>query len=115
MNDTGDGYRDPLKHKRFVIEIEQSIRAANSEIIHKRIPELSRDKILSFSVAVGRLRARYLAAAINLSVNEAGEPPDKAFISDLTEKREMYEESLAAFDALLGAIEKGYIDIEELD
>ena len=59
MNDSGDDYRDLLNQKRFLSEIELGIRDANRELIHTRIPELNKDKILDFAVAVGRLRARY--------------------------------------------------------
>ena len=115
MNDTGDDYRDLLNQKRFLSEIELGIRAANRELIHGRIPELNKDKILKFAVAVGRLRARYLAAAVTMSVNEDGESSDKGYIDDLRQKREAYEETRVAFDALRDAVEKGYIDVEELE
>jgi len=55
MNDSGDDYRDLLNQKRFLSEIELGIRDANRELIHTRIPELNKDKILDFAVAVGRL------------------------------------------------------------
>ena len=114
MNENRDDYRDLLVQKRFLAEVEQGIRLANRELIHKRIPELNKDKILSFAIAVGRLRARYLAAAVNMSVNEAGEPPDKDYIEDLRQKRQAHEEARVGFDALRDAMEKGYIDVEEL-
>ncbi|MAF50105.1 MAG: hypothetical protein QGH73_18720 [Rhodospirillales bacterium] len=114
MNENRDDYRDLLVQKRFLAEVEQGIRLANRELIHKRIPELNKDKILSFAIAVGRLRARYLAAAVNMSVNEAGESPDKDYIEDLRQKRQAYEEARVGFDALRDAMEKGYIDVEEL-
>ncbi len=114
MSDTGDDYRDLLNQKRFLSDIELGIRLANRDLIHGRIPELNKDKIQNFAVAVGRLRARYLEAAVNMSVNEAGESPAGDYINDLRQKREAYEEARVAFDALRDAVEKGYIDVEEL-
>ena len=50
-----------------------------------------------------------------MSVNEAGESPDKGYIDDLRQKREADEEARVAFDALHDAVEKGYIEVEELE
>ena len=115
MSDTGDDYRDLLNQKRFLSEIELGIRQANRELIHGRIPELNKDKILNFAVAVRSFWARYLAAAVDMSVNEAGESPDKDYIDDLRQKREAYKEARVAFDTLRDAVENGYIDVEELE
>ena len=64
---------------------------------------------------MGRLRARYLDAAFGISVNEDGEPPDQEQLTDLRLKREMYEEARLGFESLRDAIEKGYIDVAELN
>jgi hypothetical protein len=109
-----DDYKLLQAQKRFLGEIEQGIRLANRELIHKKIPELNKDSILTFAVAVGRLRASYLEMAVNMSVGEHGDPPDQAYIDELHRKRTMYEEAKIAFDALRDAIEKGYIDVEDL-
>jgi hypothetical protein len=61
------------------------------------------------------LRARYLQAAMGISVNSAGDPPKDTEIADLRAKREMYEEARLGFEALRDAIEKGYIDASGLD
>lgn len=114
MAETQDEYQQLIEQKRFLGEVEQGIRFANREIIHQRIPSLSKDTILSFAVAAGRLRARYLEAAFKLGVNEDGDPPDQAEINELKNRREMYLEAREAFEALREAIEKGYIDVEGL-
>ncbi len=111
MTDGQDDYQILLAQKRFLGEVEQGIRFANREVIHKHIPELDKDNVLAFAVAVGRLRARYLEAAFKLGINEHGDPPDQSEISELRNHREMYEEARAAFEALREAIEKGYVDI----
>lgn len=99
-------------HQRFLAEVEQGVRMANREVIHERIPGLTKETFLALAVSVGRLRARHLAAAFALAVNEHGDPPDQAEIADLRNRREMYEEARAAFDSLREAIEKGYIGVE---
>ena len=111
MVEMQDDYQQFMEHKRFLGEIEQGIRFANREIIHRRIDSLNKDTILGFAVAVGRLRARYLEAAFKLGVNEHGDPPDLAEINELKTRREMFEEAKNAFEALREAIEKGYVDI----
>lgn len=114
MVDDGDEYHQLMKQKRFLGEIEQGIRLANTEIIHKQVHELSKDKILTLAVAVGRLRARYLDAAVHMPIGEGGEPPEAAIVEDLRTKRLLFEEAKASFEALVDAIEKGYIDVEGL-
>jgi hypothetical protein len=109
-----DDYQQLLDQKRFLGEIEQGIRFANREIIHKQIPHLTKDGVLAFAVAVGRLRARYLEAAFRLGRDEHGDAPDKAEIAELKSRREMYEEARNAFDALRDAIEKGYVEVAEI-
>jgi len=108
-----DDFHDLIEEKRFLAEIEQGIRFANREIIHQRIPSLNTDNILSFAVAVGRLRARYLEAAFKMGVNENGDPPQEAEVKELRLRREMYEEARDAFEALQDAIFKGYVDVEK--
>lgn len=105
---------DLKAHARFLSEVEQDIRTANTQIIHERIPALSREAIHAFAVAVGRLRARYLEAAFKLGVDEHGDPPDEQQVNELRRRREMFEEARSAFDALQHAIGRGYIDVEGL-
>ncbi len=105
-----DDYKKLMDQKRFLSEIEQGIRLANREVIHARIPEITKKTVLSFSVAVASLRARYLEDAFRIG-SEHGNPPDQAEITALKTSREMYEEAKNAFEALRYAIERGYVDI----
>ncbi|MBL6932685.1 MAG: hypothetical protein ISR45_07015 [Rhodospirillales bacterium] len=114
MSDSGD-YKDLMKQKHFLGEIEQAIRFANNELIHKQIPILNKDKILAFAVQIGKLRANYLEAAFKIGINESTEPPAPEVIDDIQRKRELFEEARLGFDALKEAIEKGYVDIEGMD
>lgn len=104
-----------LQVQRVLKEIEEGIRVANREIIHESIPELSRDSLLAFSVAVGRLRAAYLKEAFQMCVAEPSKEPDSEGIRSLREKRELFDEARLAYDALLHAIEREYIVFSELN
>jgi len=109
-----DEYRSFVDQKRFLSEIEHGIRLANREIIDKRIPSITKDSVLSFAVAVARMRADYLSAAFSISSNDRGEAPDKDTVDNLREKRLMYEEARDAFEALRDAIVKGYAALAEM-
>jgi len=101
------------KGKRFLMELESAIGAANREVIHNHIPAMSRARILPFAISVAQLRARYLEAAFTFSDKEHGEALSDAEIDELRRHREMYEEAREAFAALTHAIERGYVDLEE--
>lgn len=112
MNDEAhsDDYKKLMDQKRFLSDIEQGIRLANREVIHARIPQITKKAVLSFSLAVAGLRARYLEEAFRIGA-EHGSPPDQQEIKALKTSREMYEEAKYAFEALRYAIERGYVDI----
>jgi hypothetical protein len=110
--DHTDDYKSMMNQKRFLNEIEQGIRIANREIIHKRLPALDKDTVLAFAVAIARLRARYLEAAFRAADTDKGEPLDQSEVSALRLHREAYEETKVAFEALRYAIERGYVDVE---
>ena len=99
--------------KRFMIETEQAIRLANNEVIHQRIPPLTRDQVVSFAITVARLRARYLEAAFKISEKSQSEPMGDAEITSLERQRKSYEEARKAFEALTHAIERGYLGLAE--
>ncbi|MCW8915588.1 MAG: hypothetical protein OQK24_07010 [Magnetovibrio sp.] len=108
-----DDYKKLMNQKRFLNDIEQGIRIANREIIDKRIPVVTRDTVLSFAVAIARLRARYLEAAFRAADSDRGEPLDQSEVAQLRKHREAYEECKAAFGAMRYAIEQGYVAVEE--
>ena len=92
---------------RFMMEVDALVRAANREAITARIPRISRRDLEALARKTAELRADYLAAAFQtdwttVDLDSLG----------LEGKRRMYDESLAAFEALERAIRRGYIDIE---
>ncbi|HEX9464908.1 MAG TPA: hypothetical protein VGB82_20095 [Alphaproteobacteria bacterium] len=95
--------------RQFLEQLEMAIAIANREVIHKQIPNLNKATFQQLAVMVARFRANYLEAAIKLS-NSPGSC-DTGCIEDLKNKRELYDEGRAAFEALERAIERGYVDM----
>ena len=90
---------------RFLLEVESSIVHANREAIHERLGPLSRSRFLELTHAVARIRADYLHAAFHSNWSSA-----EGLSADVVEKRNRYEEALAAYEALERAVERGYIE-----
>ncbi len=110
-----DDYKKMMHQKRFLNDIEQGVRIANREIIHKHIPALDKNTVLAFAVAIARLRARYLEAAFRAASSDKGEPLEPSEVVELRTHREAYEEAKMAFEALRYTIESGYVDIRGID
>ena len=101
---------DPAKNKRFLMEVEQGIRLANNEIIHKVIPPVTSERMLSFAIAVAQLRAQYIEAAFvfaDIKTTEGKKPAGA--IEELSSCRRQFEEARDAYIALQRAIELGYV------
>jgi hypothetical protein len=95
------------KQQRFLHEVEVAIRDANRRIIHERVPDLDRQRFVTFATFVARLRADYLAEALALS-----QAADQAQAMEaLRQRRRAFDEARDAFAALERAVERGYVDI----
>jgi hypothetical protein len=100
-------------NRRFLMEVEQGIRLANNEIIHKVIPPVTSDRMLTFAVAVGQLRAQYISAAFKFADAKTTDgKKTTAEIDELSLCRRQFEEARDAYSALQRAIELGYVAIE---
>lgn len=105
--------KDALKQfPHFAKEIEQAITLANREVIHQRLPALSTAKILPLAVLVAQIRTRYLELAFSLAEKSKGEVYQDSDLADLKRWRETYDEARLAFEALMHAIERGYVALE---
>lgn len=101
------------RNQRFLRETEQAIRLTNNEVIHKQVPPISSDRMLTFSVAVAKLRAHYIDAAFKFAdANHNEEGDDAEEIKALELHRRRFEEARDAFIALQRAIELGYMGVE---
>jgi hypothetical protein len=101
--------RELAAQRQFLEKLEMAVQVANREVIHKLIPNLNQETFQQLAVMVARARASYLEAAIKLANSPGG--CDAGCLEDLKSKREMYEESRSAFDALERAIERGYVEM----
>ncbi len=110
MSSHSDDYHDLVAHRRFLDEVENGIRMVNREIIHEKIPQITKDRFLKFAVLVSRLRGEYLGAAFDL-VEAGAHIPADTVVQSLKAKREKFEEALNAFESLHRAIERGYVDV----
>ena len=101
------------KNQRFLRETEQAIRITNNEIIHKQLPPITSERMLTFSVAVAKLRAQYIEAAFTFAdAKHADGAEGAADIDELGLCRRRFEEARDAFIALQRAIELGYVAAE---
>ena len=97
-----------LAHRRFMEEVEMAVRAANQEIIGQQIPQLDRKAFFRLAVSIARLRAGYLDAVMSLDWDHA----DAKAVAQVGERRAVFEEARAGFEALQHAFERGYISFE---
>ncbi len=101
------------KNQRFLRETEQAIRITNNEVIHKQVPPITSERMLTFSEAVAKLRAQYIEAAFTFAeAKHADGAEGAADIDELGLCRRRFEEARDAFIALQRAIELGYMAVE---
>ncbi|MEQ8195682.1 MAG: hypothetical protein RIB59_14450 [Rhodospirillales bacterium] len=101
------------EHGKFRLEIEQAITLSNREVMNNILPPVNRKTVLPFAIAVARLRGEYLKAAFALGAGGRSEAPVEAELKTLRKHREAYEEGVAAFEALMRAIDRGYIELDD--
>ena len=101
---------DLKEHRQFIMNVEQSIRMANKEVMNPIVGQLSEDKIVYIAVEVAKRRAAYVAATLKLGKHGV-QGPHQPTGSELRELRLEYEESRNGFDAFMTAIERGYVDL----
>ncbi len=105
---------DAKKRTQFQLEMEQAIALANREVMKSaELPPVKQDTVLPLAIAVARLRAEYLKSALKVGSHNRNEPLVEAELIELSKDRKAYEEGVAAFEALMRAIERGYIEIED--
>ena len=102
-----------VKNQRFLRETEHAIRITNIEVVHKQLPPITSERMLTFSVAVEKLRAQYIEAAFTFAdAKHADGAEGAADIDELSLCRRRFEEARDAFIALQRAIELRYVAVE---
>jgi hypothetical protein len=101
------------KRTQFQLEMEQAITIANREVMKAaKLPAVNQDAVLPLAITVARLRAKYLKTSLALGASGHSDLPVESELDELAKDRRAYEEGVAAFEALMRAIERGYIDLE---
>jgi len=99
-----------MAHRRFMEEIEMAVRAANQELISRKLPHLNRDSFFKLAVSIARLRAQYLEAVMSMDWEHC----DAEHLAGIESKRALYEEARAGFEAMQHAFERGYVTLEKM-
>jgi hypothetical protein len=101
------------KNRRFLLQVEQTIRLANNEVIHQQISPVTSDRMLSFAVTLAKLRAEYIKAAFDFADAKHEEGAGiESEINELCLLRKKFEEVRCAFLAIQRGIELGYVMTE---
>jgi hypothetical protein len=101
------------KRTQFHLEMEQAIAMANREVMKSaKLPAVNQDSVLPLAITVARLRAEYLKAALAIGASGGNHSPVEAELNELGKYRKAYEEGVASFEALMRAIERGYIELD---
>ena len=96
---------------RLLLELENSIRTANKEIINPEIPDLNLEAVRPVNEMVARARANYLKLLFEVTKECGTGIPEPKQIIKLANGRKTYEELVQASKALDTAIERGYLNI----
>ena len=100
-------------NRRFLLEVEQAIRLTNNEIIHKTIPPINSERMITFAIAVAKLRAKYIEEALRfVDVKPTDDAATTHEIAALNVCRNQFEAARDAFVALQRAIELGYVTVD---
>lgn len=103
------------RNRKFTKILEEAIRQTNHEVMGPMLPPLTVESILPITVMVSKLRARYISEAFKMVASKKEGFPDADQIGKLREYRESYEEALGVSMALEHAINRGYLELSELD
>ncbi len=103
---------ESLEHNRLLLELNRAIQNINRDIINPLIPELTVDGLEPVMSMVARARGSYLKTLFTITEGAGKALPSVEDTARLREKRETYEELLAAAKALEVAIERGYLDVK---
>ena len=102
------------ERNRLMLEIDQAIKEINCEVINPEIPEISMKDLEPVFYLIARTRTIYLKELFDIS-KITDEIPSKDQIERLAKLRASYEEMVSASQALLTAVERGYLDIIDTD
>ncbi len=97
--------------RRLLLELEQTRKQVNRAIINPEIKTLSVEHLEPIVTIVARARAAYVSELFSLARKQS-EPPARDTVQHLKELREVFDELVAAANALETMIERGYVDVD---
>ncbi|KAA5607600.1 hypothetical protein F1188_02245 [Roseospira marina] len=111
MTGSKDDRAHLIAHRRLMEEIEMAMRAANQEIIGRKLPHLNRDSFFKLAVSIARVRAQYLEAVMAMDWEHC--TPEQ--LETIENRRAVYEAARTGFEALQHAFERGYVTLEAME
>lgn len=94
------------------LEMLQSLRRINREVIHGIVPDLDLEKLTPFFNLVAKARGDYIERLLKIAGNGSTLPTDTQ-VKELSLLRRTYDELLNGGQMIEVAIERGYIDIKK--
>lgn len=99
------------KNTRLLMQLEQTRREINRELINPEIREISAAEFRPIMEMVAKARAEYVNELFTQAKNSSEN--DRIDSSRLQELRVVFEELVAAANALETMVERGYVDVDD--
>lgn len=106
-----DGH--PMKNRRL-IELERIRKEINREVINPLVPELALADLGPLLTTVAKARGDYVRALLDLAEDCQGEAPSLKSVQALRDKRIIFDELVAATNALETVIQREYMDVKDV-
>ncbi|MEG3619530.1 hypothetical protein V5T82_13775 [Magnetovibrio sp. PR-2] len=112
MKDTVMASNEVLS-RDFVTRLKKYTREKNREVIDPLIPELTLDAFEELVDLTAKVRGAYLKQFFYIAEHTEGDFPKGEELKKLQGMREVYEEMIAAHQALETAVERGYLTVKQ--
>lgn len=101
------------QNRRLLITLDAKIKEINRNTLSTVLPKLRLADLTPMLEMVARARASYLQAFYEIGrASQNGSSPGPGEIERLADLRQVYQELIAASQALETAIERDYLDVE---
>ncbi|MDA0822816.1 MAG: hypothetical protein O3C28_10365 [Proteobacteria bacterium] len=104
----------PLDHNRFLLQYDRLRREINREIMGPAFESLERKELEPLLRLVATARCAYIKELLTIAAHHGNTGASREQLSALREKRETFEDLVAAANALETIIERGYLDVESI-
>lgn len=97
---------------RMLIELERIRKEINREVINPLVPELALADLTPLLTMVANARANYVKELLDLAQATEGQAPSNEQISQLRDRRVVFEELVTATNALETVVQREYMDVK---